>query len=164
MGDVKNAGCDQSRNPLIGKRLSKLVSIRAQSFLRDRLTGVFDRTTISGIHRLVSLRSTDRFGNLEMTKLRSALITAYGNLGSTVDRIAMSADRRHALRLHLPEEFRQVDDADLLSNLFNLRKAGKLPRHFRGDPKQPRPSCLDTCLLIFRGYHHDCITHSRSVG
>jgi len=62
----------------------------------------------------------------------SILIQAYSALQSTVDRIATSSELRHQIRTLLPPEFERLDDDQLIRQLLNLRKCGRLPKHFRG--------------------------------
>jgi hypothetical protein len=62
----------------------------------------------------------------------NALIQAYRHLHSTVDRIATSIELRDKLRSLLPADSQSLSDDEILRRLFNLRKSGHLPKHFRG--------------------------------
>lgn len=60
------------------------------------------------------------------------LIQVYSEIRTTVDRIATSAELRERFRTLLPKEVEIANDDDLIKKLLNLRKSGKLPKHFRG--------------------------------
>ena len=63
-----------------------------------------------------------------MNDLNEVLVRAYASFDSSVDRIAASTAKRSDFRSLLPEEFRSVDDDELVRRLLNLRKRGKLSR------------------------------------
>ena len=63
-----------------------------------------------------------------MKTLNEALVRVYTSFDSTVDQIAASATKRSEFRSLLPEEFRSINDDDLVRRLLNLRKSSKLSR------------------------------------
>ena len=54
------------------------------------------------------------------------LISVYGSLGESVDRIACFKRIRQRFTNQLPDHLRAADDDALVWRLFQLRKAGKL--------------------------------------
>jgi hypothetical protein len=63
-----------------------------------------------------------------MKTLNEALVRVYTSFDSTVDQIAVSATKRSEFRSLLPEEFRSINDDELVRRLLNLRKSSKLSR------------------------------------
>jgi hypothetical protein len=66
-----------------------------------------------------------------MESLNEALIRVYASLDCSVDRLASAAILRQDFRSRLAEEFRPLDDDELVHRLLNLRKRGKLARSHR---------------------------------
>ena len=60
------------------------------------------------------------------------LIQVYSAIHTTVDRIAASAELREKFKNLLPDGVKIANDDELIRKLLNLRKSGKLPKHFRG--------------------------------
>jgi len=63
-----------------------------------------------------------------MSDFNDALIRAYTSFDTSVDRMATSAAKRTEFRAILPEDFRAMEDDEILRRLLNLRKCGKLSR------------------------------------
>ena len=65
-----------------------------------------------------------------MTAVDQALIDAFTSFGNSVDRIATFRTVRQSFLARLPREVcASTDEDDLIWQLFQLRKKGRLPKH-----------------------------------